>query len=91
VIHQSVDTAQEHYIYLLEDGLSLWLVTVQQAVAMPTEFMALFKCALRTISSFQSTPFFVFCHSRCLCLYHTTLLQLILKGCSFYGNLVSEI
>jgi hypothetical protein len=46
VIHQSIDTAQEHHIYLLEDGLSLWHTTLQHTPVMTDEFMQLFRFVL---------------------------------------------
>eukprot|EP01102_Stenamoeba_stenopodia_P011283 TRINITY_DN3451_c0_g2_i1.p1 TRINITY_DN3451_c0_g2~~TRINITY_DN3451_c0_g2_i1.p1 ORF type:complete len:662 (+),score=119.59 TRINITY_DN3451_c0_g2_i1:292-1986(+) len=52
VIKYSTDMAQPESVYLMEDGLSLWLHTVKQALALDPQLLALYP---NVTALFQST------------------------------------
>ena len=43
VVHQSVDVALDHHVYLLEDGLALWHAALKETPAMNEQFMQMFR------------------------------------------------
>ena len=43
VLQLSTDVTQEPHVYLYEDGLDLWLMTLQNAPAMHTDLLQLYS------------------------------------------------
>ena len=53
VIQSSTDVSQPHHVYLIEDGLELWHVTLLNAPAVTPELLDLYKNMPDLLGRFQ--------------------------------------